>query len=287
MATAAVITDTETVKPEKKTVAICEHIKDDGHRCGTPAIRGRHFCYYHSRAHAPGPRIGQRGYRAPLLETIESLNILIMQTNEALGSGRITDKVAGKLLYSVQLATNLLKLAESAKNESKKKPQGVQGVPGPFPPLERAGSDAMEEVGAPSSSPSFGDRVGKESVNNSVTDELDQPVTEITPAMEAVLAPPTEPEPDPETIVRHRDDDYENDPEMPQTIEDAKRVFLSGKHFVEYNNALQDCDRLSSRYARLTRRLAIHKRAFSILDRNDLVPSTFYAEIDACPEKKR
>jgi len=89
---------------------ICEHIKDNGIRCGSPAIHGRHFCYFHSRAHSPGPRLGTRSYRASLPETIETLQLAIMQITEALGSGSITDKTAGKLLYAVQLSTNLLKM---------------------------------------------------------------------------------------------------------------------------------------------------------------------------------
>ncbi|HYL13004.1 MAG TPA: hypothetical protein VEV41_08205 [Terriglobales bacterium] len=28
---------------------ICEHIKNDGIRCGSPALRGRSFCYFHKR----------------------------------------------------------------------------------------------------------------------------------------------------------------------------------------------------------------------------------------------
>ena len=114
MSTAAVAT-TEPV-PQPTTVAICEHIKDNGRRCGTPAIRGRHFCYYHSRAHSPA-RLGSRGYRAHLPETIESLQLTIMQITEALGSGRITDKAAGKLLFGVQLSTNLLKMKIAQKED--------------------------------------------------------------------------------------------------------------------------------------------------------------------------
>lgn len=90
-------------------VPICEHIKDNGVRCKAPAVRGRHFCYHHCRAHAPGPRIGHRHYCPPLHETLESLQLQIFHITQALGSGRINEKVAGKLLYSVQLSTNILK----------------------------------------------------------------------------------------------------------------------------------------------------------------------------------
>jgi len=273
MSAAAVAT--VEVNPKPTTVALCEHIKDNGHRCGTPAIRGRHFCYYHSRAHAPGPRIGQRDYRAPLLETIESLNLLIQQTNEALGSGRITDKIAGKLLYSVQLTTNLLKLAGSISSSNKK--------------TDRTGKDS---AGAPSSSslpdePVLGEveGAGEESADNFVTEELtDQPVTEIPSAMEAVLAV-TESQPEPQTL--SFDAQYDDDPEMPQTVEEAQRALLTPKQVIDNWDTLRECDKLSPRHARLTRRMAIHQRAYSVLDRNNLIPDSYLNEFSLYPDKKR
>ena len=87
MSTAAVAT-VEVPQNPQPIVAICEHIKDNGRRCGTPAIRGRHFCYYHSRAHTPSPGIGARNYRPTLPETIESLQLIIRQVTEALGAQR-------------------------------------------------------------------------------------------------------------------------------------------------------------------------------------------------------
>ncbi len=33
-------------------VDLCRHIKTDGHRCGTPAVHGTHFCYHHSQRKA-------------------------------------------------------------------------------------------------------------------------------------------------------------------------------------------------------------------------------------------
>jgi hypothetical protein len=30
-----------------RPIPICEHVKKNGRRCGSPALRGRHFCYIH------------------------------------------------------------------------------------------------------------------------------------------------------------------------------------------------------------------------------------------------
>ncbi len=117
MSTAAAITPTVNPAPQP-VVAICEHIRDNGLRCGSPALHGQHFCYHHSRAHFPAGRLGERNYRAPLPETIESLQLQLHQITEALGSGRIDDKVAGKLLYAVQLSTNLLKMKQKETSPS-------------------------------------------------------------------------------------------------------------------------------------------------------------------------
>jgi hypothetical protein len=37
---------------------ICEHIKMDGVRCGSPALRAGRYCYYHAGAHRLVPDIG-------------------------------------------------------------------------------------------------------------------------------------------------------------------------------------------------------------------------------------
>ena len=186
MSTAVVATIEPTAEPT--TVAICEHIKDNGRRCGTPAIRGRHFCYYHSRAHSPA-RLGSRGYRAILPETIESLQLTIMQITEALGSGRITEKAAGKLLFGVQLSTNLLKMKAAQKEDGD---------------------------GAPCK-PSAGS-----------TGAVDEPVTELPASMQEVLDPTpevtpaqpqsnqqTEPEPEPVDVEQLRRD-YLTDDQLRQ-----------------------------------------------------------------------
>ena len=35
-------------------VTICRHIKTNGQRCGSPALRVNYFCYYHDKIHNVG-----------------------------------------------------------------------------------------------------------------------------------------------------------------------------------------------------------------------------------------
>lgn len=96
----------------KPVVAICAHIKDDGIRCGTPAVKGRNFCYYHCRVHHPGARMATRQYRSPVPDSVTSLQVALAHTMQALATGDLKPKEANSMLYSVNLATNLLRLAK-------------------------------------------------------------------------------------------------------------------------------------------------------------------------------
>jgi len=248
MSTAAVPTPDLIQKPQP-VVAICEHIRDNGRRCGTPAIRGFHFCYHHSRAHAPAGRVGERGYRAPLPETMESLQLQLQQITEALGSGRITHQTAGKLLYAVQLSANLLKM----KLRSSDQPLGA-----PFKPSVGLSGvvDSVEE-GAP-----FKPSVGLSGVVAGSTDpDSSDSVTEIPPSMCESLTP----RPLSEEEQRNPDRPSDIDPDMPQTIEEAKRAHFTAEQFFDNEEATRRCDPLSPRYAKLRRRMAIHRRAHQIL----------------------
>jgi hypothetical protein len=208
-------------------VRICSHIKDDGIRCGTPALNGRPFCYYHSRAHHVGTRLGQRGYRASLQDTIESLQLTIMQVTEALGSGRISDKTAGKILWGVQISANLLKTkaAQSASNS-----------------------------------------------------ELF--VTEIPQAMEEALAPS---EPSDDVAVDLDLVPEKNDPEMPATVEEARRALFEPQQLIDFFKAFRKCDQMTPRYKKFERRLQLHQRAYDVLLANGINMDDYINDIGSVP----
>jgi len=123
----------EPKKESKPIVRICSHIKGDGIRCGTPALNGRQFCYFHQRAHHPGARIATRRYRAPLPDSAASLQIAMAHAMQALMSGDLTPKQANSIMYGINLSTNLLRLSKPL-SESEKQ-QVVTDIP-----------EAMEEV---------------------------------------------------------------------------------------------------------------------------------------------
>ena len=39
------------------TFVICRHTKMDGARCGSPAMRGQHYCYFHAPSHRTIPAL--------------------------------------------------------------------------------------------------------------------------------------------------------------------------------------------------------------------------------------
>ena len=96
----------------KPIVRICSHIKGDGIRCGTPALHGRQFCYFHQRAHHPGARLATRRYRAPIPDSVASLQIAMAHAMQALMSGDLTPKQANSIMYGINLSTNLLRLSK-------------------------------------------------------------------------------------------------------------------------------------------------------------------------------
>src|SRR5258708_7988162 len=81
----------------------CHHIRQNGIRCGSPAMQGQPFCYVHDRMmnRMPTPQF-------PPLEDGNAVQCAIMQVLEGLAGGSIEVKVANSMLYALQTAaTNL------------------------------------------------------------------------------------------------------------------------------------------------------------------------------------
>ena len=102
----------EPKSESKPIVPICSHIKDNGIRCGTPAMKGRHFCYFHQRAHHPAGHLNTRRYRAPIPDSVASLQIAMAHALQAAMSGDLSPKEANSIMYGIHLSTNLLHLSE-------------------------------------------------------------------------------------------------------------------------------------------------------------------------------
>ena len=91
----------------------CERIFPSGKKCGSPAMRGRQYCYYHQDGRIP--RIRERRPRFPGLEPEAVADIYnpsaiaqtLSATLHALAAGQISLYKAQTLIYAMQLASNL------------------------------------------------------------------------------------------------------------------------------------------------------------------------------------
>jgi len=85
----------------------CRHIKPNGLRCKSPAMRSHCFCYFHAKLHTrtsyDAARFGP--LTLPVLEDPAAIQIAISRIFEAMLNGRIESKLAGQLLYGLQIAS--------------------------------------------------------------------------------------------------------------------------------------------------------------------------------------
>ena len=105
----------------------CEHVKANGHFCGSPAMRGRNYCFFH--INYIGHRLRLERYASyglqtppielPLLEDAASIQLALMQVTEALLNGTLDAKRGGLVLYALQTASsNLRNIAKAATEEA-------------------------------------------------------------------------------------------------------------------------------------------------------------------------
>jgi hypothetical protein len=87
-------------------VRSCTHIKVTGVRCGSPAMRGEQFCYFHQRmirgVHTP-PQ--SRLHPVALIEDEESIQVALMEVINALLRNTIDPKRAALILRALNIAS--------------------------------------------------------------------------------------------------------------------------------------------------------------------------------------
>ncbi|MDT8067570.1 MAG: hypothetical protein ROO76_05320 [Terriglobia bacterium] len=96
------------------TLRLCSHIKTNGIKCGSPALRHHTLCYFHyqwqrrdqRRIRLGGPVAMNKntGIELPLLDGPEAILVSIMEIQRGLLDQRIEIKMGTALLYSLQLA---------------------------------------------------------------------------------------------------------------------------------------------------------------------------------------
>ena len=88
----------------------CTHIKTNGTQCGSPALRGRRFCFFHKnwqgqRIQLNAPPATDFVFTLPVLEDADSIQVALMQIMRLILSGQLEPKTAGLLLYALQTAS--------------------------------------------------------------------------------------------------------------------------------------------------------------------------------------
>jgi hypothetical protein len=114
-----VTTSKEEPKPMlDSTKPRCEHIRDNGKRCGTPPVKGRPFCYYHGRLHSDFILPGHPAYVAPLLESNEAVQLALHHIYVALSKNLLDPQQARVLLATIRLAQQNLNRGASPSYDS-------------------------------------------------------------------------------------------------------------------------------------------------------------------------
>ena len=86
-----------------ETPAQCEHIKTNGVRCGSPALRGRRYCYFHYNLIRPRVNV------FPLLEDANAIQLELGEVIRGLIDQRLDTKRAALILYALQIASGNLR----------------------------------------------------------------------------------------------------------------------------------------------------------------------------------
>ena len=97
--------------PPHPNVRHCTHIKVTGQQCGSPALRGEFFCYFHTRViKGVQQRVDMRLDSMALLEDCEAIQFSIMHVVDGLVKGTLDPTRARLIIQALRIA------ARNAKN---------------------------------------------------------------------------------------------------------------------------------------------------------------------------
>src|ERR1019366_8981160 len=124
-------------------VKSCTHIKVSGVRCGSPALRGEQFCYFHQRMLRTVRYPASRIRHAALLEDEESIQVALMETINALLLGTIEIKRAELILRALNTAVRNARRVNFGLHSD----DTVREIPDyPTPPLEQVDEQYAKEL---------------------------------------------------------------------------------------------------------------------------------------------
>jgi hypothetical protein len=104
--------------PAHPSVKVCTHIKVTGVRCGSPALRGEQFCYFHQRmmrgvATPPNARL----HPIALIENEEAIQASLMEVINALARNTIDLHRAQLILRALTIAVRNARRVRFSLNE--------------------------------------------------------------------------------------------------------------------------------------------------------------------------
>ena len=85
----------------------CTHVKITGHRCGSPALRGQPYCYFHDRLlnRQPAQPGDTQLHPIALIESEESVQAALMQVIDALLKDTIETRRASLIIKALYIAS--------------------------------------------------------------------------------------------------------------------------------------------------------------------------------------
>jgi hypothetical protein len=89
----------------------CRHIKPRGTKCGSPALKGRPYCYYHDQLHTytqDGIRDDKGPFCLPSIEDACGIQHALMQIMGSMANGRLDSREGVRLIYGLQVALQAL-----------------------------------------------------------------------------------------------------------------------------------------------------------------------------------
>ena len=117
----------------------CTHIKITGHRCGSPALRGERFCYFHQHVHrGVRRRSTSRMHPIALFESEEALQVSLMEVVNALLYDGLDLKRATLILRALHIAVKNARRVRLDIREDEMITEVPQETPEAEPPLFHA-----------------------------------------------------------------------------------------------------------------------------------------------------
>ncbi|HEY2466541.1 MAG TPA: hypothetical protein VGI45_01710 [Terracidiphilus sp.] len=86
----------------------CRHIKSNGLRCASPALKGARFCYFHSKIHTIGADTKFGPLQLPPPEDPAAIQLSVARINDAVLNGRLDLRKAEILFNGLRIAARFI-----------------------------------------------------------------------------------------------------------------------------------------------------------------------------------